>query len=53
MKAIWNNEIIAESDQTIIIEGNNYFPAESINIKYFVNSETKSTCPWNGDGIVS
>lgn len=48
MKAIWNNEIIAESDQTIVIEGNHYFPPDSINTKYFKSSETHTTCPWKG-----
>lgn len=48
MKAIWNNIIIAETDKTIIIEGNHYFPPESINDAYFIDSDTKSTCPWKG-----
>ncbi|WP_213521328.1 DUF427 domain-containing protein [Nonlabens sp.] len=48
MKAIWNNQIIAESDTTIIIENNHYFPANSINKKYFEDSNTTSKCPWKG-----
>lgn len=48
MKAIWNNEVIAESDQTVLIEGNHYFPAESIKKEYFKNSPTHSVCPWKG-----
>ena len=48
MKAIWNNTIIAESDDTIIVENNHYFPAESINKAYFKPSTTHSTCPWKG-----
>src|SRR5690242_16867937 len=48
MKAIWNNATIAESDNTVVIEGNHYFPADSINKDYFQRSETHSTCPWKG-----
>ena len=48
MKAIWNNQVIAESDATIVIENNHYFPADSIRKEYFKPSETHSTCPWKG-----
>ena len=48
MKAIWNNKVIAESNQTVIIENNHYFPHESIKKEYFKNSDTHSTCPWKG-----
>ncbi len=48
MKAIWNNAVLAESDDTIVIEGNHYFPADSINKKYFKDSTTQSVCPWKG-----
>lgn len=48
MKAIWNNTIIAESNKTIVIEGNHYFPPEIIKSEYFENSDTQSTCPWKG-----
>lgn len=48
MKAIWNNQVIAESDDTVVIEGNHYFPAESINKEYFSDSSTQSVCPWKG-----
>lgn len=48
MKAIWNNQILAESDHIIVIEGNHYFPPDSINKKYFVHNNTESTCPWKG-----
>ena len=48
MKAIWNNTVIAESDDTVIIENNHYFPAESIKKEFFKKSETRSTCPWKG-----
>ena len=48
-KAIWNNKILAESDNTEIVEGNHYFPADSVNREYFKDSETRSTCPWKGE----
>jgi len=48
MKAIWNNQIIAESEKTLQIEGNHYFPAETINKKFFNPSDTHTTCPWKG-----
>ena len=48
MKAIWNNQIIAESDKTLIVENNHYFPAESLKKEFFSNSETHSTCPYKG-----
>jgi len=48
MKAIWNNEVIAESDQTVVIENNHYFPADSIKQEFFKNSDTHSVCPWKG-----
>ncbi len=49
MKAIWNNTIIAESDQTIVVEGNNYFPPDAIKKEYFQPSETHTTCSWKGE----
>jgi uncharacterized protein (DUF427 family) len=48
MKALWNNQVIAESDQTIIIENNHYFPAESVKKEYFKPTDTHTTCPWKG-----
>lgn len=48
MKAIWNDKIIAESDDTIVVEGNHYFPAGSIKKEYFKESQTQSNCPWKG-----
>lgn len=48
MKATWNNKIIAESDDTIVIEKNHYFPADSIKKEHFKSSETQSNCPWKG-----
>jgi len=49
MKAIWNNEIIAESNDTVVVENNHYFPLNSIKKEYFVSSTTKSVCPWKGE----
>lgn len=48
MKAIWNDTVIAESDDTIQIEGNHYFPKESIKKEYFNPSEHSTVCPWKG-----
>lgn len=48
MKAIWNNKVIAESNHVIDIEGNSYFPIESVNKDYLKESQTTSVCPWKG-----
>lgn len=48
MKAIWNGRVLAESDKTIIVEGNHYFPAESINREYFRESATRTVCGLKG-----
>ena len=48
MKAIWNGKIIAESDKTINIEGNPYFPPESVNKEFIKGSETNTVCHWKG-----
>lgn len=48
MKAIWNGKIIAESNDIVNVEGNDYFPIESIKKEYFKNSDTHSVCPWKG-----
>lgn len=48
MKAIWNGAILAESNETIIVEGNHYFPANSVNKEYFRESETHTVCGWKG-----
>ena len=48
MKAIWNGIVIAESDNTVVIEGNHYFPADTIKKEYFKSSETNTVCPWKG-----
>ncbi len=48
MKAIWNGTVIAESDDTVVVEGNHYFPKETIKKEYFIDSNTHSVCPWKG-----
>jgi uncharacterized protein (DUF427 family) len=48
MKAVWKGKIIADSEQTLIVEGNHYFPPSSLNREYFRDSETTSICPWKG-----
>ena len=47
-KAIWNGTVIAESDDTVIVEGNHYFPSDSVKMDYFAESEMTSRCPWKG-----
>jgi len=48
MKAIWNGTVIAESDDTVVVEGNHYFPREAIRPEYFVDSDNRSVCHWKG-----
>ena len=48
MKAIWNGEVIAESDDTVTIEGNHYFPRDSVKAEFLRDSSTTSVCPWKG-----
>lgn len=48
MKAIWNNAVIAESNDTIVIEGNHYFPPNAVNKEFISASDSHSTCPWKG-----
>ncbi len=48
MKATWHGKVIAESDKTIEIEGNQYFPPDSINKEFFKKSDYHTTCPWKG-----
>lgn len=49
MKAIWNGKILAESDDTKVVEGNHYFPPDSIHKTYFKQSDHSTVCPWKGD----
>ncbi len=48
MKATWNGTVLAESNDTIVVEGNHYFPADTINMEYFSPSETHTVCGWKG-----
>lgn len=48
LQAIWNGAIIAESDETVVVEGNHYFPADSVNDGYLIDSDTRTVCPWKG-----
>jgi uncharacterized protein (DUF427 family) len=49
MKALWKETVLAESDATVVVEGNHYFPPDSLRRDYFVPSDTKTTCPWKGE----
>jgi len=48
MRAIYNNQVIAESDNTVIVEGNHYFPPDSVKQEFLTVSDTHTTCPWKG-----
>jgi uncharacterized protein (DUF427 family) len=48
MKAVWKNAVLAESSDTVIVEGNHYFPPEAVNRQYLRPSDTHTTCPWKG-----
>jgi len=48
MKAIWNDEVIAESDDTVVVEGNHYFPLSAVNESLLKDSEKTTFCPWKG-----
>lgn len=48
MKAIWNDTVIAESDDTVVVEGNHYFPEAALDMSLFSASDTTSVCPWKG-----
>ena len=48
VRAEWNGVTIAESDATVVVEGNHYFPPEAIDRRYLEDNEKRSTCPWKG-----
>jgi uncharacterized protein (DUF427 family) len=48
MKAIWNKEVIANSNDTVVVEGNHYFPPASLNKQFFQASEKQTVCSWKG-----
>lgn len=47
-KAIWKGAVIAESEETVMVEGNHYFPPESVVRDYLQESQTQTSCPWKG-----
>jgi len=48
MKAIWNGAVVAESDETVMVEGNHYFPLDTVDADLLMPSDTHTTCPWKG-----
>lgn len=53
VQATWNETILAESDQTIMVEGNHYFPPDSINQQYFKPSDSHTMCGWKGFATIT
>ncbi|WP_088318571.1 DUF427 domain-containing protein [Kineosporia sp. R_H_3] len=49
MRAIWNGVVLAETADTVVVEGNHYFPRESLRAEHFVESDRRTTCPWKGE----
>lgn len=49
MKAIWMNTVIADSDDTVVVEGNHYFPPDSVRREFLRESDTHTHCPWKGE----
>ena len=49
MRAVWRETVVAESDDTVVVEGNHYFPEDSLRREHFRPSETHTTCPWKGE----
>jgi uncharacterized protein (DUF427 family) len=48
MRAVWKGQVLAESDKTVVVEGNHYFPPEAVRREFFAPSESHTTCPWKG-----
>ena len=48
MKAVWNGKVIAESNETIMVEGNHYFPIDAVKKEYLKESTSQTVCPWKG-----
>lgn len=48
MKAIWKGKVLAESNETKVVEGNHYFPPDSVDTEYFRDSDTRTQCAWKG-----
>lgn len=49
VRAVWNGRVLAESEETVIVEGNHYFPPEAVNRDLLAPSRTRTTCPWKGE----
>jgi uncharacterized protein (DUF427 family) len=47
-RAVWNNAVLAESDRTLVVEGNHYFPPDAVNRAYLRPSQTHTVCSWKG-----
>ena len=48
IRAVWNDTVIAESDRTVVVEGNHYFPPEDVHVDYLRTNAGQTTCPWKG-----
>ena len=48
VQAVWNGQVIADSDDTVVVEGNHYFPRESVREEFLRESDTTTRCPWKG-----
>jgi uncharacterized protein (DUF427 family) len=51
VKAVWNGVVIAESDDTVVVEGNHYFPPDSVKPEYLAFSNHRTSCPWKGQAL--
>ena len=49
MRAVFNGVVLAESDETVVVEGNRYFPPASVKAEYLTSTEVSTRCPWKGD----
>ena len=48
IRAVWNGAVLAEAEETVRLEGNDYFPAESVDHRFLAESSTTTVCPWKG-----
>ena len=48
VRAVWKGQVLAESDETVVVEGNHYFPPQAVRREFLAPSETHTTCPWKG-----
>lgn len=48
MQAVWNGAMLAESDETVVVEGNHYFPRKAIREEHFEKNDHHTVCPWKG-----